>query len=222
MDTRWHCCSCLLEKWRLLLVECVWCPAALFTWWRSVSYSNKNREATCIFHFDFLIQPFNTIFFSQLHSEIHVHCTFQWREPIDFLMNHVMEWYLLYSTFKDLFLKWLQVSKWQSKVVSSACPINGKIWTLRFFFSSILSFSWLSSVNFTHHDSHWQEWGLEGYQLWIVCQEEQSVNGFAETEEDNHSITNVMQLQFVKSALTVNPCVVCISLYCSSYNDIIN
>lgn len=51
------------------------------------------------------------------------------------------------------------------------------------------------------------EWGLEGYQLWVVCQEEQSVNGFAETKEDNHSITNVMQLQFVKSALTVNPCV---------------
>lgn len=48
--------------------------------------------------------------------------------------------------------------------------------------------------------------------MWVVCQEEQSVNGFAETEQDNHSITNVMQLQFVKSALTVNPCVVCISL----------
>lgn len=29
-------------------MECVWCTAALFTWWRSVSYSNKNREA--VFH----------------------------------------------------------------------------------------------------------------------------------------------------------------------------
>lgn len=48
VDTRWHCCSRLLEEWWLLLVECVWCTAALFTWWRSVSYSNRNREA--VFH----------------------------------------------------------------------------------------------------------------------------------------------------------------------------
>lgn len=48
VDTRWHCCSCLLEEWWLLLVECVWCTVALFTGWRSVSYSNKNREA--VFH----------------------------------------------------------------------------------------------------------------------------------------------------------------------------
>ena len=54
-----------------------------------------------------------------------------------------------------------------------------------------------------------QEWGLEGYQLWMVCQEEPSSNGFTEAEEESHSITNVMQLQFVKSALTVNPCLVC-------------
>lgn len=122
-----------------------------------------------------------------------------------------MGWYLLYSTPKALYLEFLQVSKWQSKVVSTTCLIDGNSWANRFSFLVNTQ-----NVNFlcfyTQRDFHWQEWGLEGYQLWIVCQEEQGVNGFAETEQDNHSITNVMQLQFVKSALTVNPCVVCISL----------
>lgn len=117
---------------------------------------------------------------------------------------------MLYYTFKALFLEFLQVSKWQSKVVSSTCFIYGNIWTIRFSF--LVHTQNVNCLMFLYCDFHWQEWGLEGYQLWVVCQEEQSVNGFAETEEDNHSITNVMQLQFVKSALTVNPCVVCISL----------
>jgi hypothetical protein len=45
----------------------------------------------------------------------------------------------------------------------------------------------------------------------MVCGEEESrVNGFVEVEEneESHSVNNVMQLQFVKSALTVNPCMV--------------
>lgn len=37
VDTRWHCCSSLLEKWWLLLMECVWCSAVVFAWGRSVS-----------------------------------------------------------------------------------------------------------------------------------------------------------------------------------------
>ena len=67
-----------------------------------------------------------------------------------------------------------------------------------------------------------QEWALEGYQLWIVCDKgDQSLADGMEnshdTQEDHmdngHSSesTRVMQLQFVKSALTVNPCSVCIA-----------
>ncbi|KAL3868474.1 hypothetical protein ACJMK2_041275 [Sinanodonta woodiana] len=47
------------------------------------------------------------------------------------------------------------------------------------------------------------EWGLEGYQLWMIC---------SDKEEDQQNMcqsveaTQLMQLQFVKSALTVNPC----------------
>lgn len=47
----------------------------------------------------------------------------------------------------------------------------------------------------------------------MVCEEENRVNGFVEVEEEeSHTVTNVMQLQFVKSALTVNPCMVGIML----------
>ncbi|KAK3091743.1 hypothetical protein FSP39_022283 [Pinctada imbricata] len=48
------------------------------------------------------------------------------------------------------------------------------------------------------------EWALEGYQLWIVSE------GTDRVEEDFVGVgldsSRVMQLQFVKSALTVNPC----------------
>ena len=50
-----------------------------------------------------------------------------------------------------------------------------------------------------------QEWGLEGYQLWLVSsQTEEDDSGLYETIDRSHLI----QLQFVKSALTVNPCMV--------------
>ena len=50
-----------------------------------------------------------------------------------------------------------------------------------------------------------QEWGLEGYHLWLVCsQTEEDESGLYETIDKSHLI----QLQFVKSALTVNPCMV--------------
>lgn len=50
-----------------------------------------------------------------------------------------------------------------------------------------------------------QEWGLEGYQLWMLC--EKTEDGDTE-EQKKSSVSQIMQLQFVKSALTVNPCMV--------------
>ena len=50
-----------------------------------------------------------------------------------------------------------------------------------------------------------QEWGLEGYHLWLVCsQTQEDDSGLYETIDKSQLI----QLQFVKSALTVNPCMV--------------
>lgn len=51
-----------------------------------------------------------------------------------------------------------------------------------------------------------KEWGLEGYHLWLI--------GTQSTEEETSQYESVdqshlIQLQFVKSSLTVNPCMVC-------------
>lgn len=37
VDTRWHRCRPLLEKWWLLFMECVWFPVIVFSWGRLVS-----------------------------------------------------------------------------------------------------------------------------------------------------------------------------------------
>ncbi|CAG2191159.1 RIC1 [Mytilus edulis] len=48
------------------------------------------------------------------------------------------------------------------------------------------------------------EWGLEGYQLWMVCGDQKEAH---QTDyNDNTQCSHAMQLHFVKSALTVNPC----------------
>jgi hypothetical protein len=50
-----------------------------------------------------------------------------------------------------------------------------------------------------------QEWSAEGYQLWMVKRQPDHDPG------GNDSLDIVIQLEFVKSALTVNPCMVCMS-----------
>lgn len=47
-----------------------------------------------------------------------------------------------------------------------------------------------------------QEWSAEGYQLWMVKRQPDHDPG------GNSSVDCVIQLDFVKSALTVNPCMV--------------
>ena len=49
---------------------------------------------------------------------------------------------------------------------------------------------------------YFQEWSAEGYQLWMVKREPDHDPG------GNRSLDCVIQLDFVKSALTVNPCMV--------------
>lgn len=49
-----------------------------------------------------------------------------------------------------------------------------------------------------------KEWGLEGYQLWMVCKNRKEVQHA--DYNDNTECSHVMQIHFVKSALTVNPC----------------
>ncbi|ESO90081.1 hypothetical protein LOTGIDRAFT_123886 [Lottia gigantea] len=55
------------------------------------------------------------------------------------------------------------------------------------------------------------EWGLEGYHLWMVC--ESATDSKSHTEDDlpsssiESSKSELIQFQFVKSALSVNPCV---------------
>lgn len=46
------------------------------------------------------------------------------------------------------------------------------------------------------------EWSAEGYQLWLLNQSIQY------TENKGPVTHNILQLDFVKSALTVNPCMV--------------
>lgn len=55
-----------------------------------------------------------------------------------------------------------------------------------------------------------QEWGLEGYQLWLISSQT-GVEDNVQYETVDQS--NIIQMQFVKSALTVNPCMVG-GLYC--------
>lgn len=50
-----------------------------------------------------------------------------------------------------------------------------------------------------------QEWGLEGYHLWMIgTQSAEEESSQYESVDQSHLI----QLQFVKSSLTVNPCMV--------------
>ena len=71
------------------------------------------------------------------------------------------------------------------------------------------------------------EWGLEGYHLWMVTRQktpddvDSNSSCHSEcgdttdnklTEENVKSTTNLLQFQFVKSALTVNPCAVSFSI----------
>jgi hypothetical protein len=56
----------------------------------------------------------------------------------------------------------------------------------------------------TGYCSVFQEWSAEGYQLWMVKRQPDHDPG------GNGSLDCVVQLEFVKSALTVNPCMVCI------------
>ncbi|KAK6182215.1 hypothetical protein SNE40_009946 [Patella caerulea] len=56
------------------------------------------------------------------------------------------------------------------------------------------------------------EWGLEGYHLWMVCNPFQSpknhqTNGLAENSTTPFQCSELIQFQFAKSALSVNPCV---------------
>ncbi|XP_013407525.1 RAB6A-GEF complex partner protein 1 [Lingula anatina] len=73
----------------------------------------------------------------------------------------------------------------------------------------------LSEDSFKHHSLHIKsmEWGAEGYHLWVMASrcDTSQVNGElpsdtncnGEIKEENQDI---LQLQFVKSSLTVNPC----------------
>ena len=83
-------------------------------------------------------------------------------------------------------------------------------------------------MDFTRQStSHWllcicslllQEWGLEGYQLWLVCsQTQEDDSGLYETINQSQLI----QLQFVKSALTVNPCMVCRIHYFNIFSSLL-
>uniref|UniRef100_A0A8C1N4N5 Protein RIC1 homolog n=1 Tax=Cyprinus carpio TaxID=7962 RepID=A0A8C1N4N5_CYPCA len=66
----------------------------------------------------------------------------------------------------------------------------------------------LISIHFCHSDGTKKEplkissmsWGVEGYHLWVIC----STDG-AEGDEKLQQ-TGILQFQFIKSALTVNPC----------------
>lgn len=51
------------------------------------------------------------------------------------------------------------------------------------------------------------EWSAEGYQLWLINKVSTENNSNPEST-DNDFKYNIVQLDFVKSALTVNPCMV--------------
>lgn len=65
------------------------------------------------------------------------------------------------------------------------------------------------------------EWGTEGYHLWLISQTEPQGTENGETEENAKDKATkpvgkqrkLLQLQFVKSALTVNPCTVSLINY---------
>jgi hypothetical protein len=58
-----------------------------------------------------------------------------------------------------------------------------------------------------------QEWSAEGYQLWMVKRQPDHDPG------GNGTFDCVIQLEFVKSALTVNPCMVCMFRICQECAD---
>ena len=53
-----------------------------------------------------------------------------------------------------------------------------------------------------------QEWGCEGYHLWMVSDKPKDAPSISENQ---HSLPRLLQLQFVKAAVSVNPCVVSLS-----------
>ena len=69
------------------------------------------------------------------------------------------------------------------------------------------------------NDGALQDWGSEGYQLWMVSDHQQQpsdsssssvLNGeTADSSACQCSATCLLQLQFVRSVLSVNPCMVC-------------
>ena len=50
-----------------------------------------------------------------------------------------------------------------------------------------------------------QEWGCEGYHLWMVSDKPKEALA---SSEHQHMLPRLLQLQFVKAAVSVNPCVV--------------
>ncbi|CAE1329860.1 RIC1 [Acanthosepion pharaonis] len=53
------------------------------------------------------------------------------------------------------------------------------------------------------------EWGIEGYHLWIVCDcfsDDDNSSAEDENSKEGGISTQLIQMQFVKSTLTVNPC----------------
>ncbi|CAC5367235.1 RIC1 [Mytilus coruscus] len=90
------------------------------------------------------------------------------------------------------------------------CWKNGgySLWSV---FGSLLVCSLAGEYSFPFDSVHLfpppvkaMEWGLEGYQLWMVCGDQKEAH---QTDyNDNTQCSHAMQLHFVKSALTVNPC----------------
>ncbi|XP_063398862.1 guanine nucleotide exchange factor subunit RIC1-like isoform X1 [Mytilus trossulus] len=90
------------------------------------------------------------------------------------------------------------------------CWQNGgySLWSV---FGSLLVCSLAGEYSFPYDSVHLfpppvkaMEWGLEGYQLWMVCGDQKEAH---QTDyNDNTQCSHAMQLHFVKSALTVNPC----------------
>lgn len=67
------------------------------------------------------------------------------------------------------------------------------------FDTSSSKFSW---------NKFYQEWSIEGYQLWMI-------NKTSSAESASFAQESILQYEFLKSALTVNPCMV--TIFCDDY-----